>query len=103
MARKMCNSCQTRPAGSNNMAELCEACYDYAGWENQHQDDNHEGGENLTDECLVCHGTDPAEIPVKKGHSNGIKKSHTSHAACKHESTKAARAKCRKERAAKGE
>lgn len=103
MAAKKCNSCQTRPVGSNNMAELCEACYDYAGWENQHQDDNHDGGENLDPNCLVCHGTDPAEVPIKKGHSNGIKKSHTSHAGCKHESTKAARAKCRKERAQSGE
>lgn len=103
MARKMCNSCQTRPVASNNMAELCEACYEYAGWENQHEDDNHDGGENLTDECLVCHGEDPATVEVVKGHSNGIKKSHTSHAECSHEKTKSARAKCRKERAVKGD
>jgi len=103
MPAKMCNSCKTRRASSENMAELCNPCYEYAGWENQHQDDNHDEGENLTPDCLVCHGTDPAEIPVVKGHSNGIKKSHTSHAACKHPSTKADRAKCRKERAQKGE
>jgi hypothetical protein len=103
MARKMCNSCQTRPVSSDNMSDLCEACYEYGAWENQHNDDNHEGGENLTDECQVCHGTDPAEIPIKKGHSNGIAKSHTSHAQCSHPKTKADRAKCRKERAQKGE
>lgn len=103
MARKMCNSCQTRPVSSDNMAELCEACYEYGAWENQHNDDNHDGGENLTDACLVCHGEDPALVAPKKGHSNGIKKSHTSHAGCQHESTKSARAKCRKERAQSGE
>jgi hypothetical protein len=102
MAAKKCNSCKTRRVSSENMAELCDPCYEYGAWENQHNDDNHEGGENLTDACQVCHGTDPAEI-APKGHSNGIAKSHTSHAGCKHEKTKSARAKCRKERAQKGE
>lgn len=99
MAAKLCNSCNTRRVSSENMAELCAPCYDYSGWENQHEDDNHEGGENLTPQCLVCHGTDPATVEPK-GHSNGIKKSHTSHAACNHPSTKKDRAICRKNRAA---
>jgi hypothetical protein len=100
MATKMCNSCKTRRVSSDNMAELCEACYEYGAWENQHEDDNHEGGENLTDACQVC-GTDPALVEPVKGHSNGIAKSHTSHAACNHPKTKKDRAACRKARDAK--
>ena len=103
MAAKLCNSCKTRRVSSDNMAELCTACYEYGAWENQHEDDNHEGGENLTDECMVCNGEDPALVAPKKGHSNGIAKTHTSHAGCNHPRTKADRAKCRKERAQKGE
>lgn len=103
MAAKTCNSCKTRRVSSDNMANLCEACYEYGAWENQHNDDNHDGGENLTDQCLVCHGEDPANVEVVKGHTNGIAKSHTSHAECSHEKTKSARAKCRKERAVKGD
>lgn len=103
MARKMCHYCQMRPATNLLDSGICEPCYDYQGWENAHSDEGHDE-ENYHAECSVCNGTpDPETTPPAKGHSNGIKKSHTSHAACKHESTKAARAKCRKERAQSGE
>lgn len=104
MAAKMCNSCGTRRQSSENMAELCNLCYEYGAWENQHQDDDHDSDSpEQHPDCLVCNGEDPATVAPKKGHSNGIAKSHTSHAGCSHPKTKAARAKCRKERAVKGE
>lgn len=106
MARKMCDYCETRPASSALLdGNICEPCYDYQGNENAHSDEGHnEGDVTANPYCLICQGApNPETTPPAKGHSNGIKKSHTSHAACQHEKTKAARAKCRKERAAKGE
>ena len=104
MARKMCTYCEMRsvsPVSSDS--NLCEKCWDYLGWENQHDDEGHDEEGNEHPECPLCKGApDPSTVEPVKGHSNGIKKSHTSHAACKHESTKSARAKCRKERAVKG-
>jgi hypothetical protein len=106
MARKMCSYCTFRPAASNLLeGNICEPCYDYQGWENEHSDDDHENTGHV-DGCLICEGApDPEETKpeTRKGHSNGIAKSHTSHAACSHPKTKSARAKCRKERAAQGE
>lgn len=100
-----CYYCEKRRAVSPMVLDvhICQACYDYQGAENHHTDVCEPQG--TTDEnCLICQGAPDPEItePVK-GHSNGIKKSHTSHAGCEHESTKSARAKCRKERAQSGE
>lgn len=105
MAATMCYYCETRRAASPKLLDtpICQTCYDYQGDENKHNDDNHETNGHV-DGCQICEGVeDPALVAPVEGHSNGIKKSHTSHAGCKHESTKAARAKCRKERAQKGE
>lgn len=104
MAATMCYYCQTRRSASPKLMDvaICQACYDYQGAENEHNDEGH-GEDKIVETCLICQGADDPETtaPVK-GHSNGIAKSHTSHAACEHESTKSARAKCRKERAQKG-
>jgi len=105
MARKMCYYCEMRHAsGSLLEGNICEPCYDYQGAENQHNDENH-GLPSLHPDCMICQGApDPETTPPAKGHSNGIAKSHTSHAECKHEKTKSARAKCRRERSkAEGE
>lgn len=123
MAAKTCDLCPRR--ADSPISGLCTKCYDYSGWENTHTDEAHEtyyaadatpeiiaerealiaeGRMYAEADCLICQGVpDPSTVEIVKGHSNGIKKSHTSHAGCKHESTKAARAKCRKERAQKGE
>lgn len=120
MAAKTCDLCPRR--ADSPIQGLCTKCYDYSGWENSHQDESHdhyfaadasdetkaeaatliaEGKMYSQEECLICNGTpDPATVEIVKGHSNGIKKSHTSHAACKHPSTKKDRAICRKNRAA---
>lgn len=113
-ARKnICTVCKKRPVIGGVRGDIsgdyCYPCYDYAGHENSHCDEGHddEDYEMPADtDCLVCLDQDPAnedvkvEEPKKKGHSNGIAKSNTSHAGCMHEATKSARAKCRKERAA---
>lgn len=104
MARKLCTYCTFRPVSPSLLeGNICEPCYDYQGHENTHNDEGHDEN-NVQDDCLICQGApDPEVTPPAKGHPNGIKKSHTSHAACKHPSTKKDRAICRKERAAKGE
>jgi hypothetical protein len=101
MARKLCTYCTFRPVSSDLLeGNICEACYDYQGHENTHSDESHET-EGAQDDCLICQGApDPETTPPAKGHSNGIAKSHTSHAACKHPKTKKDRAICRKARAA---
>lgn len=107
MAATMCYYCETRRAASPKLLDtpICQPCYDYQGDENAHNDEGHaEGDVTNNPDCLICQGADdPETTPPVKGHSNGIKKSHTSHAGCEHESTKSARAKCRKERAQSGE
>lgn len=104
MARKMCEYCEMRPATNLLDSNICEPCYDYQGWENQHNDDGHVEGDVTTNpDCLICQSAPNPEItPPVKGHSNGIAKSHTSHSECSHPVTKSARAKCRRERAVKG-
>lgn len=107
MPAKMCEICNKRRASDEtDMGHtMCLPCWEYAGWENTHTDDNHDENPDNDDkdECLVCLGLDPADVEPVKGHSNGIAKSHTSHAQCSHPKTKSARAKCRKERAVKGD
>lgn len=86
-------------------ADYCYDCCEYALWENTHNDNGHDEN-NVDPECMECQGYEPQqtpdaeEKPARKGHSNGIAKSNTSHAGCAHESTKSARAACRKKRAA---
>jgi len=98
----MCYYCEMRPASSALLeGNICEPCYDYQGAENEHNDDDHENTGHV-DGCMICEGApNPEEVGPKTGHSNGIAKTHTSHAECKHEKTKSARAKCRRERAQK--
>lgn len=41
--KKVCTDCGKRPQDASVIGpELCEECYEYAGWENQHGDDAHE-------------------------------------------------------------
>lgn len=107
-ARKTCTDCFRPVVGGiagTLEADFCFLCCEYASWENTHNDDSHDT-EGEDPECMVCQGWDcnaqevKVEEPKKKGHSNGIAKTNTSHAGCAHESTKSARAACRKKRAA---
>jgi hypothetical protein len=78
--------------------ELCDLCYDYAGWENQHNNDEHDAIVDPTDDmkqCPVCHPE--LDKRQSKGRSNtNASGPHFSHANCNHPKTKAARAQCRK-------
>lgn len=108
MARTLCYYCEKRPSDNLLDTPICQPCYDYQGAENEHSDEGHEAQEAATGlanpNCLICMGApNPETTEPVKGHSNGIAKSHTSHAACKHPRTKKDRAQCRKERAQKGE
>ena len=80
---------------------LCTACFEYAGWENTHNDEGHDDSDDRFDGCCpVCTGNAPTAPAEKPGHSNGKPLTHTSHAGHDHPATKKARAACRKARAA---
>lgn len=122
MATKLCIICNKRRARLNDgINDMCTPCYEYAGWENTHSDDDHEGvlaGDlvwGMTThktraefnayvkhlfaeirECPVCQGNDPADAPVRTGHTNTVAKSRTSHREHYHARTPEARAACRK-------
>jgi hypothetical protein len=118
----MCIDCGIRAADpdtglSPNM--LCMPCYDYAGWENTHDDYGHDtinaevedkGGDPATylsqmdmttwgmdmPECPVCHPERDKRREVRTGHTNTAAQSWNSHAGCKHPRTAKDRAACRK-------
>lgn len=111
MARTMCSDCNTRPVSSaqrGNGGSLCELCEDYAGWENTHNDYDHDGindgSAEATDHdtmdmanCPVCHPElDPRNRTPRASHHNTAPRSWNSHAGCNHHRTPAARAACRK-------
>lgn len=85
IGRKMCQICSKRPVDQKTNGRdstLCAPCWDYAGWENTHSDNGHEGQgdlptapKELLDEmknCPVCLGQDPANDEVKTK-ANGSK------------------------------
>jgi hypothetical protein len=91
--KRTCTVCGVRLTARNNNpannSDLCDTCFEQAGWENDHQDGNHKPGSEM-DRCPMCN---PDIVPT---HSD---RSWFSHAGCDHPSTKAARAACRRERA----
>jgi hypothetical protein len=52
-----CTDCGRKVATSTMGTELCEACLEYAGWENTHSDFNHENDQEgeTTENCPICH------------------------------------------------
>ncbi|QGJ92140.1 hypothetical protein PBI_LAUER_31 [Gordonia phage Lauer] len=83
--------------------QVCLSCFEAWMMENDHNDTGHDGAIERNETvagCPECGTYDPR--PTRKGHSanKGTKQVHRSHAACDHPSTPAARAKCRKARAA---
>lgn len=103
MARNLCTDCNTRRVSTEPSARslgMCTPCSDFGGWENTHSDEGH-GANNLDAACPVCHPElDPRNKGTRKGHTNTVAKTRTSHAACKHMATPKDRAACRKARAA---
>jgi ribosomal protein S14 len=83
-----CAVCGNRPIDRKTQGRdstMCRPCFDFAGWENTHTDEGHDGladGSTKFDdpaeekavrktmtECPVCAGTDPANTPPKKNGS----------------------------------
>lgn len=104
MARK-CTACGIRAIGSGagddaeyarNMG-YCNPCSTRFDHDNDHDNDHNRAPE----ECWVCTpAIDLSAAPAVKGHINTVAKTRTSHAACDHDVTPAARAACRKQRMA---
>lgn len=100
MAIKLCLDCGMRKPMSGDL-ELCEKCETYAGWENTHSDNGHEGNEDGTAEfttnCPVCHPElDDRPTTRRTGHTNTVAKTRTSHAGHHHARDPQDRAICRK-------
>jgi hypothetical protein len=82
------------------VGRMCNDCYDYASWENTHQDEGHDADtdRDLITDCPVCNG----EAPTDRSKPSNVVKAHAnrSHADCYdndlHPMTKEGRADCRK-------
>jgi hypothetical protein len=95
----MCVACgarrPSRAAGLNS--DLCDPCFDYAGWENAHSDQGHDALPAVhpdRDACLVCIGSNPAE-DIVVGHTDTVAKTYTRHADHLHLATPRDRERCR--------
>lgn len=71
---------------TSTIGRMCNKCYDYAMWENAHDDDEHD--QAPVRECPFC--VHEELITVVTGRKN------ISHATCTHERTSKGRAACRK-------
>lgn len=102
MTTTNCIDCSTRLSSSNrasrngagsDYADMCIKCYDYAGAENEHNDEGHNDD---VEGCPVCEGNAPT---LRTGHTNTAPKTRSSHAACyaagTHDKTREGRAACR--------
>ncbi|QGJ95988.1 hypothetical protein PBI_YARN_31 [Gordonia phage Yarn] len=92
-------ACNRKAAPKNQVSgheAVCLKCFEAWMMENDHNDNGHD--EAVAD-CPLCGTYDPR---TKQGHTKtkGTKQVHRSHADCDHPKTPAARAKCRKARAA---
>lgn len=98
-----CTDCGRKLTSSNRSTtnrDMCEPCFEYAGWENQHNDDDHDGSDDRFDPCCpVCLGNAPtADEPTTRNNSGTTDKTWSSHAGHDHPATSKARAACRKAR-----
>lgn len=119
MTRKLCVDCEKRsvsPEQRRNGGVLCEECADWAGWENEHNDNCHDeinNGDELAisqeqidgikeymTNCPICLGLPHPKDTFKAGHTNTVAKTYTSHAECGHARTPKAREICRRARRA---
>lgn len=92
-------SCNRKAAPKKSVLgheNVCFPCFEAWMMENDHNDNGHD---EAVANCPECGTYDPR---TKQGHTKtkGTKQVHRSHANCNHDKTPAARAKCRKARAA---
>ena len=116
-ARTLCSDCGKRPISKQQRGaggSLCEKCEDWAGHENEHNDNCHDeilAGEELLisaeaiavirafmETCPICQNE--AHPKDKSGHTNTVAKSYSSHAECGHPRTPKDRQICRARRVA---
>jgi len=104
--RRLCTDCKiqlnrSNCDPSNNCPDVCNRCFDMAGYENEHLDGYHDD-EPLTGICPSC-SPEIVKDHSRKGHE-GTTVARGSHAECyakdAHPKTKEGRAACRKSRTA---
>jgi|SRR5688500_7956470 len=111
---KRCVTCKVRPITTEVKGpELCDVCYEYAGWENTHSDSGHDDPEgsdvlDLADEMSICPVCNPEldtrfNAKPKAGHTNTATHSRHPHTGCNHFATPKDRAACRKANTWNGE
>lgn len=98
MARKLCETCNTRPADREYNGS-CEACWTEGGWENEHSDRGHDET-NKDSNCWFCYPElNRAQVTYvkqeRKGH-HSPRRPQINHRACSHAQTPKARRECRK-------
>ena len=95
---KLTKSNTAHAHGDIGVHDVCHFCY--ASWAMENEHDDYDDHDETTQGCPSC-GTfvKPTAKVTKPATSTQVHTKHTSHAACDHASTPAARAKCRKERA----
>lgn len=128
MATKTCRTCNLRKIAPRNTdaagVDLCNPCYDFAGWENTHSDQAHQAYidgswmpedqmvadlENEMAACWVCHPELRTDMDAARaGHHTLANRDGSdartqegasrriNHAECKHPRTPAGRVACRK-------
>lgn len=108
---KRCHDCQTHPIDFSTQGRdstYCTACYEYAGWENTHTDEDHDPRDaDAHTLCPVCRPeldprnggsiNTPVSRPAQRGNKNAAGKQE-SHKHCGHPLTKSARQRCRAQR-----
>lgn len=105
-ASRRCPDCNVPLRAGRNYtpaqhSDLCDDCFDYAGWENHHDDNGHDDDTNDSD-CRVCTGDQPVWHDAKAPKTADTKpQSWSSHKGHDHPSTPKARAACRKARKAR--
>jgi len=103
---KRCVTCKIRPITKEVKGpEVCDVCYEYAGWENTHSDHGHDDPEGMAPEdielleiCPVCNPELDKRFEAKPqtGHTNTATHSRHPHTGCSHPATPKERAACRK-------
>lgn len=100
-----CSNCDTKVNRRDwmNQAELCAPCYDYAGWENTHDDEAHDEDGERHPGCPICYEDEVATADAIIAAEDQTASTARSHAPCYeqglHRKNREGRAYCRQQRA----
>lgn len=74
MAKKICNICNTRPVDkAAAIQDACVPCYEEGGWENAHQDNDHDTLAQVAEAAKTAGAVELRKLAPKAGIKNGGK------------------------------